>query len=113
MSSLVGCFKASFKASFLLWARFELCLNYKIFTKEQFSSEMVHLLGCPYADARKETTVQCQPASLEAQTVKHLPAMQETQVQSLGQEDPLEKGTATHSCILARRIPWSLVDYSS
>ena len=44
-------------------------------------------------------------ASLVAQTVKNVPAMQETQVQSLGQEDPLEKGTATHSSILAWRIP--------
>ena len=40
-----------------------------------------------------------------AQKVKNLPAMQETQVQSLGQEDPLEKGMATHSSILAWRIP--------
>ena len=39
-------------------------------------------------------------ASLVAQTVKDLPAMQETWVQSLGQEDPLEKGMATHSIIL-------------
>ena len=39
--------------------------------------------------------------------IKNLPAMQETQVQSLGQEDPLEKGMATHSCILAWRIPWA------
>ena len=37
--------------------------------------------------------------------VKNLPAMQQTQVQSLGQEDPLEKGMETHSCILAWRIP--------
>ena len=37
--------------------------------------------------------------------VKHLPAMQETWVQSLGQEDPWEKEMATHSSILARRIP--------
>ena len=43
-------------------------------------------------------------ASLEAQMVKNLPAVQETWVQSLGQEDPLEKGTATHSRILAWRI---------
>ena len=42
-----------------------------------------------------------------AQTVKNLPAMQETRVLSLGQEDPLEKGMATHSSILAWRIPWS------
>ena len=39
--------------------------------------------------------------------VKNLPAMQETQVQSLGQEDPLEKESATHSSILAWRIPWT------
>jgi len=42
-----------------------------------------------------------------AQTVKNLPAMQETQVQSLGWEDPLEKGMATDSSILAWRIPWT------
>ena len=41
-----------------------------------------------------------------AQTVKNLPAMQEAWVQSLGQEDPLEKEMATHSSILAWRIPW-------
>ena len=40
------------------------------------------------------------------QIVKLLPAKQETRVQSLGQEDPLEKRTATHSSILAWRIPW-------
>ena len=39
--------------------------------------------------------------------VKNLPAMQETQVQSLGQEDPLEKGIGIHSSILAWRIPWA------
>ena len=42
-----------------------------------------------------------------AQMVKNLPAVQETWVQSLGQEDPLEKGMATHSSILAWRIPWT------
>ena len=42
-----------------------------------------------------------------AQTVKNLPEMLETQVRSLGWEDPLEKGTATHSTILAWRIPWT------
>ena len=41
-----------------------------------------------------------------AQMVMNLPAMQKTQVQSLGQKDPLEKGMATHSSILAWRIPW-------
>ena len=44
---------------------------------------------------------------LVAQTVKNLPAMQETQVQSLDREDPLEKGMATHSSILAWEIPWT------
>ena len=39
--------------------------------------------------------------------VKNLPTMQETQVQSLSQEDPLEKEMAIHSCILAWRIPWT------
>ena len=42
-----------------------------------------------------------------AQVVKNLPAMQETQVRSLGLEDPLEKGLATHSIILVWRIPWT------
>ena len=45
--------------------------------------------------------------SLVAQRLKHLPAMQETWVQSLGQEDPPEKEMATHSSILAWRIPWT------
>ena len=45
-------------------------------------------------------------ASLVAQTVKRLPAMWETRVQCLGQEDPLEKEMATHSSILAWKIPW-------
>ena len=45
--------------------------------------------------------------SLVAQTVKNLPAVWETQVRFLGQEDPLEKEMATHSSILAWRIPWT------
>ena len=47
-------------------------------------------------------------ASLRAQMVKNPPAMWEIWVQSLGWEDPLEKGKATHSSILARRIPWTV-----
>ena len=46
-------------------------------------------------------------ASWEAQTVKNPSAIEETQVQSLGQEDALEKGMATHSSIFAWRIPWT------
>ena len=47
-------------------------------------------------------------ASLVTQLVKNPPAMQETWVRSLGWEDPLEKGTATHSSILTWRIPWTV-----
>ena len=50
--------------------------------------------------------------SLVAQTVKRLPAMRETRVQSLGWEDPLEKEMATHSSILAWKIPWTEEGYS-
>ena len=46
-------------------------------------------------------------ASLVDQTVKSLPAMKETWIQSLDQEDPVQKGMATHSSILAWRIPWT------
>src|SRR5574342_136210 len=56
-------------------------------------------IGCP---------LQYSWASLVDQLVKNPPAMWETWVQSLGWEDPLEKGKATHSSILARRIPWTI-----
>ena len=46
-------------------------------------------------------------SSLVTQTIKHLPAMRETWVRSLGQEDPLEKEMATHSSTLAWKIPWT------
>ena len=46
-------------------------------------------------------------SSMVAQVVKRLPAMQETQVRSLGGEDPLEKEMATHSSTLAWKIPWT------
>ena len=52
-------------------------------------------------------------ASLVAQLVKNPPAMQETWVQSLGWEDPLENGKATHSSILAWRIPWTMQSIGS
>ena len=48
-----------------------------------------------------------------AHLVKNPPAMQETLVQSLGWEDPLEKGKATHSSILAWRIPWTVSSMGS
>ena len=46
-------------------------------------------------------------SSLVAQKVKNLPSMQETPVEFLGWEDPVEKGMATHSSILALRLPWT------
>ena len=46
-------------------------------------------------------------SQMVAHMINNLPAMQETWVQSLGQEDPLEKGMATHSSILVWRIPWT------
>ena len=49
----------------------------------------------------------CLSSSLVTQMVKNRPTVQETWVQSLGLEDPLEKGIATHSIILAWRIPWT------
>ena len=52
--------------------------------------------------------LQCSWVSLVAQLVKNPPAMWETWAQSLGWEDPLEKGKATHSSILAWRIPWTV-----
>ena len=55
-------------------------------------------IGCPLQDSW---------VSLVAQLVKNRPAMRETWVRSLGWEDPLEKGKATHSSILAWRIPWT------
>ena len=55
------------------------------------------------------TTLTC----FMAQMVKNLPAMQDTWVRSLGWEDPLEKGKATHSSILAWRIPWTVYSMGS
>ena len=76
------------------------------------------VLSCPTACeifwTRDQSSVPCVGrqilnhwASVVAQIVKNLPAMQETQISSLGQEDPLEEGMATHSSILAWRIPWT------
>ena len=62
------------------------------------------LQGGGYLSASKDIFFR---ASLVAQRLKHLPAMWETQVQSLDQEDPPEKEMATHSSILAWRIPWT------
>jgi len=59
-----------------------------------------HLLG-------NDASIYCGRSSLVAQTVKSIPTMQETWVQSLGWQDPLEEGMATHSTIPGWRIPWT------
>ena len=70
--------------------------------KEELESEQ------GLADSMGEhVTLRPSSASQVAQTVKNPPAMQETQIQSLGWEDTLEKGMATHSSILAWRVPWT------
>ena len=60
-----------------------------------------------FTDQRTDVKVVVLWASLVTQSLKHLPAMWETWVRSLGREDPLEKEMATHSSILAWRIPWT------
>ena len=72
--------------------------------KEDFMKRTALML-CPEVWASKASIKD--RASLVAQMVKNLPAMQETQVQSLGQEALLEKGMAIHASILAWRIPWT------
>ena len=61
----------------------------------------------PWGRKESDTTEQLHFLYLVAQRLKHLPAMWETWVLSLGREDPLEKEMATHSSILAWRIPWT------
>ena len=76
--------------------------------------------GLSHTEARRETSLRpglsivtvaltnrSLGAALVAQTVKNLPAMQETWVRFLDWEDPLEKGMATHSSIVVWRIPWT------
>ena len=61
-------------------------------------------MGCNLPQVRLNLNMK---ASLKAQLVKNPAAMKETRVQFLGQEDPLEKEMATHSSILAWKIPWT------
>ena len=63
-----------------------------------------HMKGPQFKTRQKQISLW---VSLVAQIIKNLPAMQQTWVLSLGQEDPLEKGMATHSSIFAWRIPWT------
>ena len=78
--------------------------------KAQLCQQSVRYLGLIISEGTRvvgpERIKPIQNHPLVAQRLKHLPAMQETWVQSLGREDPLEEGMATHSSILAWRIPW-------
>ena len=83
--------------------------------KSQILDHLCTTLGCERAGEIKQIKIILIPVSPALshpkgspvpQTVKHLPTMQENQVQSLGREDPLEKEMATHSSILAWKIPW-------
>ena len=73
-----------------------------------FWSKSLHILGiCQYTSFKVFGLLLMIGASLVAQMIKNPLAVQENWVQSLGQEDPLEDETATHSCILAWRILWT------
>ena len=78
----------------------------------QHCKEILHCLSHPVPLGQEETLSREAVIliTLVAQKVKNLTAMQENQVQSLGWEDPLEKGMATHSSSLAWRIPWTELD---
>ena len=71
-------------------------------------SELPEALLEPGDELLFANTAEAFRASLIAQLVKNLPAMQKTLVRFLGQEDPLEKGKATHTSILTWRIPWTV-----
>ena len=78
----------------------------KVKNRESLKSFAVFLFTFIRISAEKCLLLSPSGASLMVQRLKCLPAMWETWVQSLGQEDPLEKEMATHSSILAWRIPW-------
>ena len=71
------------------------------------SATHIHISSLPWIAFPFRSPQTIMWASLVAQMVKNLPAMQDIWVRSLCQEDPLEEGIATHSSILAWRIPWT------
>ena len=96
--SLYRCFSSSFKASLI--AQLESACN---------AGDLSLILWLRRATGEEMGyPLQYSWASLVAQLVKNQPAMRETWVQSLGLQDPLEKGKATYSSVLAWRIPWTL-----
>ena len=79
-------------------------LSLEEWERRQFQNEMALYRSCTLIHPWNWLAINW--TSLVAQTVKHLPTMRETWVQSLGREDPLEKEMATHSSTLAWKIPW-------
>ena len=75
--------------------------------EKSFTDKQKLSIQVPLNSLHKNVKRSLYEASLVAQTVKPLPAMQETRVQSLGWEDPLEKEMATHTSTLAWKIPWT------
>ena len=85
------------------------CLSHPVYSVLLGQPELIHTIIQEVGQNRCEVQERDWGkvmASLMAQRIKHLPVMQETRVRSLGWEDPLEKEMATHSSILAWRIPW-------
>ena len=82
-------------------------LSTLVFWPGEFHGQRTPAGYSPWSLKELDTTERLSHASLVAQRLKHLPAMQETWVRSLGWEDPLEKEMATHSSILAWEIPWT------
>ena len=87
-----------------MWYVFHYTLKYDYERRDRYEVMGTHLFAC---FPRREIIVRLYRVSLVAQMVKKLSAMQETQVQSLGREDPPGEGMATHYSILAWRIPWT------
>ena len=82
--------------------------NYGIVKKKKKKYRSCCQMGCGILwNLEQFLSTTYKHASLVAQTIKHLPAMWETWVWSVGQEDPLEKEMATHSSTLAWKIPWT------
>ena len=79
-------------------------------TRKEITGDLVSLKSKSFISkwpVQKPQTLGSHQSSLIAQLVNNLPAMQQTQIRSLGQKDHLEKEMATHSSILAWRIPWT------
>ena len=88
------------------WCPFGLNGLLLLFVSKKLVNISIYLYTHIYMQSFLNDLIKVSGASLMAQLVKNLPAMQEILVWSLGWEDPLEKGKATHSSVVAWRIPW-------